>query len=135
MIEVAAAQVTTRTVATRGAANKTAKRAKTPANSSSPEPWPLLSLAPEVPTLSKMQVELMDQPSSAGYRIWALAQKCHGLSGRTLRRLPILGLAMYTWGGESITLDDAVSALEAAVDQELQAGKAKEERETKMHDR
>ncbi|EME80275.1 uncharacterized protein MYCFIDRAFT_31276 [Pseudocercospora fijiensis CIRAD86] len=43
---------------------------------------------------------------------------CEGLSGRTLRRLPILGLAMYTWGG-NCSIDEAVSALEASVEQEL----------------
>lgn len=42
-----------------------------------------------------------------------------GFSGRTLRRLPILGLAMYTWGGEC-SLHDAISALESAVEQELE---------------
>ena len=138
LIDTTAAQVTTRSVATRATARaspvKTTKRVKTPANSSSPEPWAIVTSAPEVPTFSKMQVELIDQPHSPGYRVWAVAQKCHGLSGRTLRRLPILGLAMYTWGGESITLDEAVSALEAAVDQELQAGKGKDGEDAQMKD-
>ena len=65
-----------------------------------------------------MQTRYITQPSSPGYRVWTLAQRCEGFSGRTLRRLPILGLAMYTWGGHC-SLQDAVSALEAAVDQEL----------------
>ena len=62
-------------------------------------------------------------PVSAGERLWCLAQKCEGFSGRTLRRLPILGLAMYTGMGQCL-LDDAVGALEAAVNQELMAMRA-----------
>lgn len=60
------------------------------------------------------------ETSSPGQRIWLLAQKCQGLhlSGRTLRRLPVLGLAMYTWGGE-IGLEEAVGALERAVEEEI----------------
>ncbi len=86
------------------------------------ETWTLLSSTPELPTLSHVQIHLMDlsQSHTPGYRVWALAaQKCAGFSGRTLRRLPILGLAMYTWGGESVPLDEAVAALEAAVEQEV----------------
>lgn len=71
-----------------------------------------------------MQVRLANQPASPGARVWALSQKCEGFSGRTLRRLPILGLAMYTGVG-SCSLQDAVSALEAAVDQELKALKGR----------
>ena len=75
---------------------------------------------PSIPTFSEMKVRLATQLTSPGARVWALAQKCEGFSGRTLRRLPILGLAMYTGEG-SCSLSDAVSALEAAVDQELKA--------------
>lgn len=58
------------------------------------------------------------QPESPGSKVWALAQRCVGFSGRALRRLPVLGLAMYTWGG-ACALSEAVAALEAAVVQEL----------------
>ena len=92
---------------------------------SSPDSW-VTTVAPEVPTLSEMKIRLVDQPCSPGRRVWVLAQKCEGLSGRTLRRLPILGLAMYTWGG-ACSLDDAVSALEAAVEQELMTVAGKRE--------
>lgn len=78
---------------------------------------------PTIPTYAQTKVTLSDQPDSPGWRVWTLAQKCEGFSGRTLRRLPILGLAMYTWGGDC-SLQDAVSALEAAVDQELKAKQA-----------
>ena len=69
-----------------------------------------------------MKVRLPTQPNSAGSRAWALAEKCQGFSGRTLRRLPILGLAMYTGVG-NCSLDEAITALEAAVTQELVATK------------
>lgn len=61
-------------------------------------------------------------PQSPGERVWALAQNCQGFSGRTLRRLPILGLAMHTWGGKC-SLGDAISALEKAAEQELAMAK------------
>jgi pachytene checkpoint protein 2 len=94
------------------------------ASSPSPEPWTMVP-SPEIPMFSEMQVRHI-VPKSPGRRVWHLAQKCNGFSGRTLRRLPILGLAMYTWGG-TVSLDEAVSALEAAVEQELMVMKAKVE--------
>ena len=60
-----------------------------------PEPWTLISTT-ELPTLAQMRVRLIDSPQSPGRRVWAIAEQCQGLSGRTLRRLPILALAMYT---------------------------------------
>ncbi|KAK3702358.1 hypothetical protein LTR37_014932 [Vermiconidia calcicola] len=101
--------------ATRSGGRKVVNR-NTSASSPS-EPWTIVS-PPIIPTFSDMKVRFEGQPDSPACRVWALAQKCHGFSGRTLRRLPILGLAMYTWGGDC-TLQDAVSALEAAVEQEL----------------
>ncbi|KAI7492558.1 hypothetical protein KC357_g1209 [Hortaea werneckii] len=77
-----------------------------------------------MPTYSEMFVHFTTRPQSPGSRVWNLAQRCHGLSGRTLRRLPILGLAMHTWGG-NVSLNNAVSALEAAVEQELEVLKIK----------
>jgi len=71
-----------------------------------------------------MMTRWVTQPQSPGRRVWALAQRCDGFSGRTLRRLPILGLAMYTWGG-NCSLDDAVTALETAVEQELEVKRIK----------
>lgn len=73
-----------------------------------------------VPTYLQLRYLYLDKPQSYGGRVWALAEKCVGFSGRTLRRLPILALAMYTWGGEC-SLHDAISALESAVEQELKA--------------
>jgi hypothetical protein len=92
------------------------------APTSSPEPWNLINTKNEdtIPTFAEMKVRSSTHPNpqSPAERVWALAQKCEGFSGRTLRRLPILGLAMYTWGGDC-SLRTAVSALEKAVEQEL----------------
>ncbi|TKA68120.1 hypothetical protein B0A55_08289, partial [Friedmanniomyces simplex] len=85
------------------------------------EPWTLLPPSDLLllPTLSFLQINLLDPSHShtPGPGVWPLAQqKCANFSGRTLRRLPILGLAMYTWGaGASVTLEEAVAALEKAV--------------------
>ena len=103
---------------TRSAKSKAPPPAKAPAAppTSSPEPWTVVS-APVIPPFAEMMIYYNAKAKSPGGRVWDLAQKCEGFSGRTLRRLPILGLAMYTWGGDC-SLDDAVSALEAAVEQE-----------------
>jgi pachytene checkpoint protein 2 len=63
-------------------------------SSSPPDTWAVVSAAPQLPTLDEVRLGFVDKPESAGFRVWVLAQKCHGLSGRTLRRLPVLGLAM-----------------------------------------
>jgi hypothetical protein len=70
-----------------------------------------------IATLAEMHIVYYGQTASPSRRVWDLAEKCEGFSGRTLRRLPILGLAM-TWGG-TVTLEEAVTALEAAVEQEF----------------
>jgi len=87
-------------------------------SSSSADTWSLISKPQSIPTFSEMKVKFSNLPSSPAHRVWTLAQRCQGLSGRTLRRLPILGLAMYTWGGVC-SLPEAVSALEKAVEQEM----------------
>jgi len=89
-----------------------------PSSSSANDSWSLVAQPQTIPPFSEMKVKYENQPSSPAHRVWTLAQRCHGLSGRTLRRLPILGLAMYTWGG-ICSLEEAVSALEKAVEQEL----------------
>ena len=89
---------------------------------SSPLKEPTNDEVSDIPTLAATLMSQCQDASSPGQRIWLLAQKCQGLhlSGRTLRRLPVLGLAMYTWGGE-IRLEEAVGALERAVEEEVAA--------------
>lgn len=86
--------------------------------SSMSSPSPTTPNQTPISTFAEMQIRYAHLPGSPAARLWALAQRCQGLSGRTLRRLPILGLAMYTWGGDCGLLE-AVSALEAAVEQEM----------------
>ena len=75
---------------------------------------------PPLPSLAETLARLSTAPHAhtPARRVWALARRCRGLSGRTLRRLPVLALARYTWGGH-VALAEAVRALEAAVEQEV----------------
>ncbi|KAM0701227.1 hypothetical protein Q7P35_011588 [Cladosporium inversicolor] len=89
---------------------------------SSPLKEPAKDEISAIPTLAATLMSQCQDTSSPGQRIWLLARKCQGLhlSGRTLRRLPVLGLAMYTWGGE-VGMEEAVGALERAVEEEVVA--------------
>ncbi|KAK6438246.1 hypothetical protein LTR95_005555 [Oleoguttula sp. CCFEE 5521] len=80
----------------------------------------LITAADKIPTLATTHMTLLNSPDSAGHRLCKLSERCAKLamSGRTLRRLPVLGLATYTWGAAQ-TLDNAVAALEKAVEQEV----------------
>jgi hypothetical protein len=105
-----------------------AKSKQTPASESLPTPArenlpppssALTTLGPvTIPPFADMTIVDHNKPESPGRLVWALAQQCDGLSGRTLRRLPILGLAMHTWGGDC-SLHDAIAALDGAIKQEL----------------
>lgn len=92
---------------------------------SSPD-WTLLDMPTTIPTWLEVRICQHNQPDSLGNRVCALAEKCKGFSGRTLRRLSILGLARYTWGG-SCSMHDAVVALGAAVEDELVAKQLKKQ--------
>jgi GTPase SAR1 family protein len=70
------------------------------------------------PSLTEVNVHLWDQPDAPGSKLWTIAQKCQGLSGRTLRRLPFLALAMYTYGDEC-SVDEGLEALQLAVADEM----------------
>lgn len=80
--------------------------------------WELIG-GSNVPSWAEMNIRLWNQPQSSGRKLWAIAQKCAGMSGRTLRRLPFLAITMYTHG-DICALSEAIEALEAAVDRELQ---------------
>jgi pachytene checkpoint protein 2 len=95
---------------------------RVPATSSPSPKTPREPLGPapttQIPSYSEMQALYSEPASYYGRRVWQIAQQSKGLSGRALRRLPIIGLAMYTWGGHC-SLDDAISALDTAVHEEL----------------
>ncbi|KAK4986386.1 hypothetical protein LTR50_005364 [Elasticomyces elasticus] len=86
------------------------------ASSYGADSWELLD-AVSIPSYAEMNVHLFNQPLAPARRLWQIAQKCDGLSGRTLRRLPFLALAMHTFG-DVCSLHEALSALAAAVEQE-----------------
>jgi DNA polymerase III delta prime subunit len=52
---------------------------------------------------------------SSAKRLLSIAERCAGLSGRALRRLPYLGLALYGYG-DTHSISDALSLLDAAVE-------------------
>ncbi|QDS72830.1 hypothetical protein FKW77_006888 [Venturia effusa] len=70
------------------------------------------------PSLLEVNVHLWDQPQAPGRKLWDIAQKCGALSGRTLRRLPFLSLAMYTYR-EECSVNEGLEALRLAVNEEL----------------
>lgn len=70
------------------------------------------------PSLLEVNVHLWDQPQAPGKKLWEIAQNCGNLSGRTLRRLPFLSLAMYTYR-EECSVNDGLEALKLAVTEEL----------------
>ncbi|KAE9963921.1 hypothetical protein BLS_008793 [Venturia inaequalis] len=70
------------------------------------------------PSLLEVNVHLWDQHQAPGRKLWDIAQKCGGLSGRTLRRLPFLSLAMYTYR-EECSVSEGLEALRLAVTEEL----------------
>lgn len=70
------------------------------------------------PSLLEVNVHLWDQPEALGRKLWDIAQKCGGLSGRTLRRLPFLSLAMYTYR-EECSVSEGLEALQLAVTEEI----------------
>ncbi|KAL1304626.1 hypothetical protein AAFC00_003591 [Neodothiora populina] len=63
-------------------------------------------------------IETMDQPDHPVQMLAALAQKCKGISGRKLKKLPLLSITKYTWG-DNCPLDDALAAMKRAVEMDL----------------
>lgn len=75
------------------------------------------SAAPTIPSYDEL-IHHWAFSESPGSQVWAVARKCKGMSGRTLRRLPGLALAMYTYS-DSCTFTEAMAALNVVVEQEL----------------
>ena len=87
-----------------------------------------------IPTLLYMNVHLWNRTNCPARKLWRIAQRCEGLSGRTLRRLPFLALALHIHS-ESCTVREGLAVLAMAVDEETGKGselkrEAMEERET-----
>lgn len=64
-----------------------------------------------------MHTFMVVEPSSNSSRVWELSQMCEGLSGRTLRRLPIACLGLYVHS-MYITIEKAIAALAVAAREE-----------------
>ncbi|KAF2142209.1 uncharacterized protein K452DRAFT_298194 [Aplosporella prunicola CBS 121167] len=71
-----------------------------------------------IPTFAEMRLHLNNHPNSPGRRLWHIAQRCQGMSGRALRRLPFLALGMHTFA-DPVFVDEGLAALELAVDDQL----------------
>ncbi|KAF2809959.1 AAA-domain-containing protein [Mytilinidion resinicola] len=70
---------------------------------------------------------LNHRPNSPSRRVLRAAKRCVGLSGRTLRRLPFLALAMYT-DREPCKVYEGLAALSRAIDVELKKNEPMQER-------
>jgi len=70
--------------------------------------------APELPSIFKVNVELWDQPQLQGPKLQKIAEMAAGRSGRTLRRLPTIAIALHTYG-DHCTVDEALEALSLEV--------------------
>ncbi|OJD32733.1 pachytene checkpoint component pch2 [Diplodia corticola] len=62
-------------------------------------------------------VTMMAAEDSPAFRLWLLAKKCVGLSGRSLRGLPMKALGLYTYA-ERPSVSEMLDALQLAVDKE-----------------
>ncbi|OCL13152.1 AAA-domain-containing protein [Glonium stellatum] len=84
---------------------------------SSGEDWVLMD-SRTIPTLLYMNVHLWKRPNCPARKLWRIAQRCDGLSGRTLRRLPFLALALHIHS-EACTVREGLVALAMALDEEI----------------
>ena len=57
-------------------------------------------------------------PTDPASRLHALSQNCASISGRSLHKLPLMALTMYTYS-QTCDMDEAISALQAAFNDEL----------------
>lgn len=77
-------------------------------------PSPLYSL----PNLAETRIAFYGEPESPPQKLWAIASKCDGMSGRTLRRLPLKAIAMFAYS-TPYSMNDALEALRIAVEEVL----------------
>jgi hypothetical protein len=68
----------------------------------------------DVPSLVTAQLYLRDQPSAIPWKLLQIAGMAEGLSGRTLRKLPMLALTKYTFR-KPRRICDLIDALRKAV--------------------
>lgn len=71
---------------------------------------------PEFPSAQEVNVHLWNQRQHPGAKLYKIAEMAKGFSGRELRRLPLMALALHTFGDPS-TVDQALEALMIEVEQ------------------
>lgn len=49
------------------------------------------------------------------FKLWHFSKKCVGMSGRSLRRLPMKALGLYTYS-ERPSVDEVLDAIQLAID-------------------
>ncbi|KAF2842689.1 AAA-domain-containing protein [Patellaria atrata CBS 101060] len=79
--------------------------------------WELVD-TPSIPTHTEMNVQYWNRPDSVPRKLWTICERCEGLSGRTLRRLPFLALALHT-NDDHCNIQEALTALSISVGEEL----------------
>lgn len=67
-----------------------------------------------VPNLAETRIAFHDMPDSTPQKLWTLAQMCDGVSGRTLRRLPLKALAMHAYS-TPYTMNDTLEAIRLVI--------------------
>ena len=92
---------------------------------------------PDLPPLPGKETALMDareleifrsalHPDHPSVRLYGVAERCGGMSGRTLRKLPFLAHAFFV-RDEETSLEGYLGALEKAVEREVAARKTMKE--------
>lgn len=73
-----------------------------------------------IPCSAEAMLSVFSSPKAHSTRLLNCAKRCVGFSGRTLGKLPVMMHAGYIQRNEC-TLDEALDALEKAVDDELES--------------
>jgi hypothetical protein len=79
-----------------------------------PLPQSKLTDPPFILAFNQMFVHDWGNQSSHSFQLWNIAQAAEGLSGRSLRKLPFIALALHTYG-EPCTIDEGLAALSTSV--------------------
>lgn len=80
----------------------------------------------QLPGYDQMMLHYWSFPRSVPRRLMDIAELSRDLSGRTLRRLPMLAIVMYITT-ESCNIDQALRALEKAVHEEMKVARPQPE--------
>ncbi|KAL2919790.1 hypothetical protein HK105_200707 [Polyrhizophydium stewartii] len=79
-------------------------------------------IAPSVPLQTLRELDLFAESSPASSRLFAIAKRCSGMSGRSLRRLAFIAHARFVRAPKT-SMPRFLDAMEAAADSEMQSRK------------